>query len=296
MHTTTGAVAPLSPAPDAHPHSPRRFQVPAGAVDTHAHIVGDSFVPERSYTPVEAPPRDYLAMLDATHMTYGVLVQVSVHGTDNTLLLNTLRAHPRRLRGIAVAPHNLSDSALAELNDAGVVGLRLNTVSGGGIGLDHLADYEDLCAEMGWHLQFLTHANRLGPVASRLSKLRVPFVIDHMGNFDVDAGTDSADWQLVLKLIADGGWVKLSGAYRLSTERGYTDTIPFAQSLIDVAPRRCVWGSDWPQVGFWGCMPNVGDLLDLLAASAPDPVTRDAILVTNPARLYGFPDAPAGSP
>ena len=38
-----------------------------------------------------------------------------------------------------------------------------------------------------------------------------------MGNFDVDASTESSDWQLVLKLIADGGWVKLSGAYRLST-------------------------------------------------------------------------------
>jgi 2-pyrone-4,6-dicarboxylate lactonase len=296
MDTPTGAVAPLSPAPDAHPHPPVCFQVPVGAVDTHAHIVGDSFVPERSYTPVEALARDYLAMLDATDMTYGVLVQVSVHGTDNTLLVNTLRAHPRRLRGIAVVPHNLSDSALGELNEAGVVGLRLNTVSGGGIGLDHLADYEDLCAEMNWHLQFLTHANRLGPVASRLSKLRVPFVIDHMGNFDVDAGTDSADWQLVLKLIADGGWVKLSGGYRLSATRGYADTIPFAQSLIDVAPQRCVWGSDWPQVGFWGRMPNVGDLLDVLAKSTPDPVVRDAVLVANPARLYGFPDAEASSP
>jgi predicted TIM-barrel fold metal-dependent hydrolase len=263
--------------------------MPAGAVDTHAHIVGERFVPERSYTPIPAPPGDYLAMLDATGMSYGVLVQVSVHGTDNTMLVETLRAHPERLRGVAVAPHNLSDRALGELNDAGVVGLRLNTVSGGGIGLDHLADYEALCAELGWHLQFLTHADRLGPVASRLSKLRVPFVIDHMGNFDAEAGTGSLDWQLVLKLIADGGWVKLSGAYRLSTAPGYADTVPFARSLIDVAPQRCLWGSDWPQVGFWGTMPNVGDLLDVLNESAPDPATREAILVANPARLYGFP-------
>jgi 2-pyrone-4,6-dicarboxylate lactonase len=294
MHSTPGTMPSLSPAPDAHPHPPAGFQVPAGAVDTHAHIVGDSFVPERSYTPIPAPPGDYLAMLDATGVTYGVLVQVSVHGTDNTLLIETLRTQPERLRGVAVAPHNLSDRALGELNDAGVVALRLNTVSGGGIGLDHLADYEDLCAELGWHLQFLTHADRLGPVAPRLSKLRVPFVIDHMGNFDVAAGTESPDWQLVLKLIADGGWVKLSGAYRLSTAPGYTDTIPFARSLIDVAPQRCLWGSDWPQVGFWGAMPNVGDLLDVLNESALDPATRDAILVANPARLYDFPGAKAG--
>ena len=34
---------------------------------------------------------------------------------------------------------------------------------------------------------------------------------------------------------------------------------------------------------------NVGDLLDVLNESAPDPATREAILVANPARLYGFP-------
>jgi predicted TIM-barrel fold metal-dependent hydrolase len=33
-------------------------------------------------------------------------------------------------------------------------------------------------------------------------------------------------------------------------------------------------------------MPDDGDLLDLLADFAPDPATRDRILVDNPARLY----------
>ena len=69
-------------------------------------------------------------MLDATGTTYGVLVQVSVHGTDNSLLVEALRAHPGRLRGVAVTPPDISDRALAELKDAGVTGLRLNTVTG----------------------------------------------------------------------------------------------------------------------------------------------------------------------
>jgi 2-pyrone-4,6-dicarboxylate lactonase len=42
-------------------------------------------------------------MLDAMGMTYGVLTQVSVHGTDNRLLAETLRTSKRRLRGIAVS-------------------------------------------------------------------------------------------------------------------------------------------------------------------------------------------------
>jgi 2-pyrone-4,6-dicarboxylate lactonase len=142
--------------PDPAPHAPARVAVPPGAVDTHAHIVGDTFVPERSYTPPPASTEDYLHMLDATGMTYGVLVQVSVHGTDNSLLVEALRAHPGRLRGVAVTPPDISDRALAELKDAGVTGLRLNTVTGGGIGLDQLDRLEPVCAELGWHLQFLT--------------------------------------------------------------------------------------------------------------------------------------------
>ena len=58
---------------------------------------------------------------------------------------------------------------------------------------------------------------------------------------------------------------------------------------MEAAPDRCVWGSDWPQVGFWGRMPNVGELLDLLADWVPDPATRQAVLTTNAHRLYGFP-------
>jgi len=79
MNATIDTVLRLCPPPHPHPHPPTRFRVPLGAVDTHAHVVGESFVPERSYTPPPAPPRNYLAMLDATTMTYGVVVQVSVH-------------------------------------------------------------------------------------------------------------------------------------------------------------------------------------------------------------------------
>src|ERR1700761_6988912 len=88
-----------------------------------------------------------------------------------------------------------------------------------------------------------------------------------MGHFDVDAGPQAPGCKLMMQLVADGAWVKLSGAYRLSKTPPYADTIPFARSLIEVAPDRCVWGSDWPHVGFWGPMPNVGDLLDLVAVA-----------------------------
>jgi predicted TIM-barrel fold metal-dependent hydrolase len=134
-------------------------------------------------------------------------VQVSVHGTHNTELLRALREHPGRLRGVAVIQPDPPDRALAELNDSGVAGLRLNTLTSGGIGLDQIGRMERICAGLGWHLQLFTTPRELSAIASRLSRLAVPYVLDHMCVPDVVAGTGSRDWRLVLKLVADGAWV-----------------------------------------------------------------------------------------
>jgi predicted TIM-barrel fold metal-dependent hydrolase len=285
--------APACPAPDPAPRGPKRFAVPSGAIDTHAHVIGlpptYPFVATRSYTPPEATPEAYLRMLDATGMTYGVLVQVSVHGTDNRLLVETLKQHPQRLRGIAVVPLGLPDASYEALREAGVVGLRLNVLYGGGIGFDEVDRYGALARELGWHLQFLVDAKDLTPMASRLARLPVPFVVDHMGHFPTSRGTGDPGFQTLVSLVRDGAWVKLSGAYRLTVEGPpYRDTIPFARQLHEAAPERCVWGSDWPHVSHWGQMMNVGDLLDLLADWVPDDEARRRVLVDNPARLYGF--------
>jgi predicted TIM-barrel fold metal-dependent hydrolase len=291
--TKPAGYAPACPGPDPHPHLPVRYGVPSGAVDTHAHLIGlppaYPFVENRSYTPPEATEEAYLHMLDATGMTYGVLVQVSVHGSDNRLMLSALEANRRRLRGIAVVPLGLEDAAYGELKEAGVVGLRLNVLYGGGVGFEDVEKYGALAKEMGWHLQFLIDAKDLTPIASRLAKLPVPFVVDHMGHFPTSRGVDDQGFVTLVSLVRDGAWVKLQGAYRNSVEGPpYADTIPFARALAEAAPDRCVWGSDWPHVSHWGPMMNVGDLLDLLADWVPDAAARKAVLVDNPTRLYGF--------
>lgn len=281
------------PGPDPKPRRPTRFSVPAGAVDSHAHVIGLPpawpLMPNRSYTPPEAPGEAYVAMLDATGMTYGVLVQVSVHGTDNRRMLEVLRAHPERLRGIAVIPLDLPHRELVALKDAGVVGLRLNVLYGGGIGFDQLEAYGALARDMGWHLQFLIDARDLTPLASRIGKLPVPVAIDHWGHFPVSRGLDDEGFRTLVSLARDGAWVKLSGAYRNSVAGPpYADTISFARAVHEAAPDRCVYGSDWPHVAHYGPMMNVGDLLDLLADWVPDAAARDRVLVDNAHRLYGF--------
>ena len=72
------------PAPDPVQRAPHRFTVPHGAVDSHAHVVGTTFVENRSYTPPPASGGQYLGMLDSTGMTYGVLIQISVTARTTT--------------------------------------------------------------------------------------------------------------------------------------------------------------------------------------------------------------------
>ncbi|GAA4333104.1 amidohydrolase [Pigmentiphaga soli] len=288
------AAAPPCPPPDPHPRGPVRYAVPPGAVDCHAHVIGSPpehpFVDGRSYTPPPASEADYLGMLDATGMAYGVLVQVSVHGTDNSLMLRVLRRHPRRLRGVAVMPLGLPARQYDEARRSGVAGLRLNVLYGGGVGLGDLEEYGALARDLGWHLQLLVDARRIASLASRIAALPVPVVIDHMGHFPARQGLAHPGVRTMLDLVRDGAWVKLSGAYRLD-EAPWRHTIPLARACLEIAPERCVWGSDWPHVSHWASMMNVGDLLDLLADWAPDPATRERVLVRNAHALYGWKQA-----
>jgi predicted TIM-barrel fold metal-dependent hydrolase len=269
--------------------------MPPNAVDTHCHVIGEPpafpLVSTRTYTPPPATPEAYLAMLDAVGFARGVLIQVSVHGTDNSLLLQTLAEHRHRLRGVAVMPHDLTEQDYARADAAGVRGLRLNGLSalyGGGIGFEHLDRFEALAVELGWHLQLLIDGSQMAELAPRLARLRCPWIVDHMGHVPYSQGVEDPGFQALIGAVRDGGWVKLSDAFRMSQQDDYRDSIPFAQALIAAAPDRCVWGSDWPHVAYWRPMPTVADLLDLLVEWAPDETVRNKILADNPNHFYGF--------
>lgn len=284
----------LGPLPTVQPAT---FDIPRGACDTHAHVIDDGsrypLVEDRSYTPPAATPENYLAMLQANGMDRGVLIQVSVHGTDNRLMLDTLRAHPDKLRGVGVVRPDVKDEELQAMHDAGVRGLRLNVLFGGGVGFDALETLAERIAPMGWHLQFLMDVRDLPALAPRLRKLPVPCVFDHMGHMPVALGLDHPGFQALCAGIRDDGWwCKLSGAYRVSDRfDDYADTIAWAQALIEAGPERVVWGSDWPHVAITR-MPDTGRLRNLLAQWAPDPAVRHRILVDNPQTLYDFPAFP----
>ena len=61
-----------------------------------------------------------------------------------------------------------------------------------------------------------------------------------------------------------------------------------ARALIETAPDRVLWGTDWPHPNV-PYMPDDGDLIDLVPLYAPDERHRQLLLVDNPARLFRFP-------
>ncbi len=285
------------------PREPSRPQtpLPANACDTHAHVFGPAsrfpYAADRSYTPPDAPLAKYLGMLDTLGFARGVLVQGSAHGRDNGAMLDALERHPDRLRGVAVAD---ADTPVAELRRwaaLGVKGLRFNHFFRGGslhyrggVPLEAARALGPRMAELGWHVQLWIDVKDLPDTIPIIRAIGLPVVIDHMGRTDARAGSATPGFQSLLRLLGEGGcWVKLSGAHRLSNSApDYPEARPFHEALVRTNPDRLVWGTDWPHPRIEGQMPDAGRLLDLFQRWTPDARTREAILVGNPARLYGF--------
>ena len=113
-----------------------------------------------------------------------------------------------------------------------------------------------------------------------------------MGRPDPLRGKDDPNLRAVLDLLSKGNfWVMLSlGEKTSKAGPPWDDVIPIARAYIEAAPDRCVWASDWPHPVSVVQPPNDADLLELLYRYAPDEAELQKILVTNPARLFGFPD------
>lgn len=287
--------APPCQGPDPEPRTPM-IAVPPGACDTHFHVIGPQaehpFVASRSFTPPDAPLSALLRMHAALGVERGVFVQVSVHGTDNAALMGALRKTGEAYRGVAVVDDNVTDATLEEMHAAGVRGLRINILFGGGVGMELLPRLADRIKDLGWHIQLLIDVSAYPDFARDMDGLPVPIVVDHMGHMSTAVGVENPGFQGMLALVREGRcWVKMSGPFRTAVENRWPwpDVAPFGQALVAANPDRLVWGTDWPHVAVPGTMPNPGELMDVLADWAPDEAVRQKILVDNPAALYGFP-------
>lgn len=300
MTDDTNTAAPPCPGPDPEPRAPAQ-RLPRLACDSHFHIFGPldryPYTTPRSYTPPEAPESAYRHLLRTLGFERAVWVQPSVYGTDNARMMALLENPPPddaiAWRGVAVVDESVTDGDLERFHAAGVRGIRLNLMfRGGGVEFETIERLARRIAPFGWHVQFLIDVSRFPKLGRRLGALPVPSVVDHMGHLPTSAGTTDPGFRDLLALVREGHcWVKLSGAYRLSgrTLPPYPDVDPFAAALIEANPKRLVFGTDWPHPGIEEPMPNDGALVDELYRWLDgDRTLEQAVLVTNPARLYDF--------
>jgi predicted TIM-barrel fold metal-dependent hydrolase len=295
---TPTAAAPLCAAPDFQPHAPK-LKMPALACDTHAHVLGPAaqydYSPARVYTPPDCVVKDYRHMLDTLGVERAVLIQPSVYGTDNRAMLDAMKADPQRLRGVAVVDPSIIDAELKTMHTLGVRGVRVNIVDvkdrkPGTLPMDQLKPLAARIAPMGWHMEFLMHADEFPDLDRSFADFPVPIVLGHLGYMKTSLGIDAPGFQALLRLMQAGkAWVKLTGPYRISGQAmPHADTVPFAHALLKANAAQVIWGTDWPHVMMKGAMPNDGDIADLLLQWVPDEQQRGQVLVANPARLYGF--------
>ena len=139
----------------------------------------------------------------------------------------------------------------------------------------------------GWHVVLHLDAPDFVPLSDMIRKLPLPFVIDHMGRVPAAGGVNQPGLRALLELSRlENFWIKVSGAERISMPP-YETAIPIARTLVEAAPERVLWGTDFPH-------PNAtheadeADLVDLVPQYAADPLAQKRLLVDNPAKLYGF--------
>lgn len=277
---------------DAAPLRPR-LPAPPGAVDTHMHIYRPErypYVPGPAHKPPAATVVDYDAMRGRIGVERTVVVQPAAYGTDNRCTLDAIAKMGARARGVATVGPEVSEAELARLTAGGIRGARFFMLTGGALDWADLDEVAGRVAPFGWHLHLQLEGRRLPEYAARVRRWPAEVVIAHLGKFLEPVAPDHPGFRALLALVENGRcWVKLSAPYETSRSGPpeYADLGPLARALVQAAPERMLWATNWPHPGEPAhAKPDEAALLDTLLDWAPDEATRRRILVDNPAALY----------
>lgn len=257
-------------------------------VDAHAHV----WAPDMPHVPgalhrldYDFPPERYLALLDQHGIQFGFLAAASPFGDYNDYTVAALRAHPR-LRGSVIVDPDVDRYVLEQMAADGVIGVRLPLFS-----MRELPDLRSFAyrklfrrvRDLGWHVHVYVDGPRLAPVIEAMQETGVNLVIDHFGMPDPRLGVQCPGFQALLAALDNGRtWVKVSGGYRVGSERA----VQYGQELLRrVGPERLIWASDCPFAGFEGQF-SFQDTIDAVTAWVPAGPARDRIFGLNALELY----------
>jgi predicted TIM-barrel fold metal-dependent hydrolase len=261
-------------------------RTPESSWDSHLHVLNpiDYPIEEGSeYTPGVYTVWDNAIFENRLGPEHVVLIQPSIYGTNNTLLLKSLRAYGTdRARGVVV--FNIEETTMAELNQWhvwGVRGVRINFLSTGETPpadelKKSLSEYSNMVKSLGWVVQLYIAMDIVQSIEDFLPSLGMQIVFDHIGVPDIPEQnstksynpSDIAGFDSMVRLLQQNvAWVKISGPYRVSNVQGpiYYELDPLILELFRVAPSRLVYASDWPHTRFEGLdiKPWTSHLLDL---------------------------------
>lgn len=266
--------------------NPSNLRLPQGTCDTHFHVFAREapLASPRSYTPQIQTIENWLVLADTFGMARGVLVQPSVYGLDNRVLLTALAGYYDRLRGIVVIPPETTDAELRRLDALGVRGVRFNLRNKSGIGFDAFADLAPRIRALGWHAQFQVGPEAIATVAELTERHDITGVIDHLAFIPLDTPGSALD-DLARALETGRVYAKISAPYRLQDAKNYQFYREALSKLTVCYPSRLLWATDWPHTELFQTVPEDDDLVALSLDALPVD-THTAIFADNAEILY----------
>ena len=287
--------------------------VPPFACDCHTHVFGPAtryaYAAGRQFTPGDASLEDLLQLQADLGLSRVVIVQPSSYGSDNRCTLDAVVALNKnaadRARAVVVIDEQTTDTELDDMHIQGARGVRLNLQTRGLNDVEAagrmLIDASRRVERLGWHVQVFTNLKVIVGLSDVVGSLRTPVVFDHFAGARAAPALDQPGMDALMDLLRGGNvYIKLSAAQRTSSAPGFADVQPLARAWIASRPDRMLWGTDWPHPGVWPGIErdpgriepfhDVDDVaaLNRLAAWAVEDDIFKAILVDNPARLYGW--------
>ncbi|CAN0171813.1 unnamed protein product [Ectocarpus sp. 4 AP-2014] len=263
-------------------------------------------------------------MWRSNNVSYGVMVQPSFLGVDNSYLVRQLREHPwlRGVVGVTNADGTLdTDSVslplLEDMHRVGVRGVRLNLLKkseedmtrlnaamDAETGDDGFVNLWAFIKEHDWHVEAQQESDGWVDLIETLVGKRKRFifctgckiVVDHFSRPDPALNLEDPGWRAVLRAARDNDiYMKITGTYRL----GVCPEILAGMAQIareSFGIERLLWGSDYPHTGCAG--PDIrhcedsqdyAALLQTVRDWYPDEEDQKSVLYSNAARVFSFP-------